>query len=101
MGVGFFRYVNRKFSNQYKATIGADFLTKEVHFEDRLFTLQVPNTISFYFLNFDLCMYYNLLSPGLFIYLFIVVRSLIVLYIYFQICVIKLRVQLIVDNYYL
>lgn len=36
-----FRYVNRKFSNQYKATIGADFLTKEVQYEDRLFTLQV------------------------------------------------------------
>jgi Ras-related protein Rab-7A len=36
-----FRYVNKKFSNQYKATIGADFLTKEVQFEDRLFTLQV------------------------------------------------------------
>lgn len=35
------RYVNRKFSNQYKATIGADFLTKEVQLEDRLFTLQV------------------------------------------------------------
>ncbi|CAB4290192.1 unnamed protein product [Prunus armeniaca] len=34
-------YVNKKFSNQYKATIGADFLTKEVQFEDRLFTLQV------------------------------------------------------------
>ncbi|KAF9614386.1 hypothetical protein IFM89_018285 [Coptis chinensis] len=34
------QYVNRKFSNQYKATIGADFLTKEVQFEDRLFTLQ-------------------------------------------------------------
>ncbi|KAG5619153.1 hypothetical protein H5410_018977 [Solanum commersonii] len=33
-------YVNRKFSNQYKATIGADFLTKEVQFEDRLYTLQ-------------------------------------------------------------
>ncbi|KVI10722.1 Small GTPase superfamily [Cynara cardunculus var. scolymus] len=33
-------YVNKKFSNQYKATIGADFLTKEVQFEDRLFTLQ-------------------------------------------------------------
>lgn len=33
--------MNRKFSNQYKATIGADFLTKEVQFEDRLFTLQV------------------------------------------------------------
>lgn len=36
-----FRYVNKKFSTQYKATIGADFLTKEVQFEDRLFTLQV------------------------------------------------------------
>ncbi|CAN0866834.1 Ras-related protein Rab7 [Linum grandiflorum] len=34
------QYVNKKFSNQYKATIGADFLTKEVEFEDRLFTLQ-------------------------------------------------------------
>jgi GTPase SAR1 family protein len=38
-----FRYVNKKFSNQYKATIGADFLTKEVQYEDRLFTLQVPS----------------------------------------------------------
>ncbi|KVH92934.1 Small GTPase superfamily [Cynara cardunculus var. scolymus] len=37
-------YVNRKFSNQYKATIGADFLTKEVQFEDRLFTLQIWDT---------------------------------------------------------
>ena len=29
------QYVNKKFSNQYKATIGADFLTKEVrqHFD--------------------------------------------------------------------
>ncbi|KAG1335092.1 Ras-related protein Rab7 [Cocos nucifera] len=35
-------YVNKKFSTQYKATIGADFLTKEVQFEDRLFTLQPP-----------------------------------------------------------
>jgi Ras-related protein Rab-7A len=33
--------VNKKFSNQYKATIGADFLTKEVQIDDRLFTLQV------------------------------------------------------------
>jgi len=38
------QYVNKKFSNQYKATIGADFLTKEVQFEDRLFTLQVPTS---------------------------------------------------------
>jgi Ras-related protein Rab-7A len=36
--------VNKKFSNQYKATIGADFLTKEVQFEDRLFTLQIWDT---------------------------------------------------------
>lgn len=42
------QYVNRKFSNQYKATIGADFLTKEVQVEDRLFTLQVFNLNHFY-----------------------------------------------------
>jgi hypothetical protein len=41
-----FRYVNKKFSNQYKATIGADFLTKEVQYEDRLFTLQVPSFLA-------------------------------------------------------
>ena len=28
------QYVNKKFSNQYKATIGADFLTKEVSIQD-------------------------------------------------------------------
>jgi hypothetical protein len=33
--------VHKKFSQQYKATIGADFLTKEVLIEDRLVTLQV------------------------------------------------------------
>ncbi|KAG5639364.1 Ras- protein Rab-7 [Sphagnurus paluster] len=30
------QYVNKRFSNQYKATIGADFLTKEVMVDDRL-----------------------------------------------------------------
>ena len=35
------QYVNKKFSNQYKATIGADFLTKEVNVDDRLVTMQV------------------------------------------------------------
>ena len=30
------QYVNKKFSNQYKATIGADFLTKEVSIQDKL-----------------------------------------------------------------
>ncbi|CAG5983712.1 unnamed protein product [Menidia menidia] len=39
------QYVNKKFSNQYKATIGADFLTKEVMVDDRLVTMQV-NTLS-------------------------------------------------------
>ena len=34
------RYVHKKFNHQYKATIGADFLTKEVQIEDRLLTLQ-------------------------------------------------------------
>uniref|UniRef100_A0A3Q0S4X6 RAB7a, member RAS oncogene family n=1 Tax=Amphilophus citrinellus TaxID=61819 RepID=A0A3Q0S4X6_AMPCI len=34
------QYVNKKFSNQYKATIGADFLTKEVMVDDRLVTMQ-------------------------------------------------------------
>lgn len=35
------QYVNKKFSNQYKATIGADFLTKEVMVDDRLVTMQI------------------------------------------------------------
>ena len=35
------QYVNKKFSSQYKATIGADFLTKEVQVNDRLVTIQV------------------------------------------------------------
>ncbi len=35
------QYVNKKFTSQYKATIGADFLTKEVMVDDRLVTMQV------------------------------------------------------------
>ena len=35
------QYVNKKFNAQYKATIGADFLTKEVTVDDRLVTMQV------------------------------------------------------------
>ena len=38
------QFVNRKFSNAYKATIGADFLTKEVMLEDKLVTMQVRAT---------------------------------------------------------
>lgn len=33
--------MNKKFSASYKATIGADFLTKEVLVDDRLVTMQV------------------------------------------------------------
>lgn len=39
------QYVNKKFSNQYKATIGADFLTKEVMVDDRLVTMQVSTRL--------------------------------------------------------
>ena len=35
------RYVHKKFSSQYKATIGADFLSKEVQIDDKLVALQV------------------------------------------------------------
>eukprot|EP00054_Salpingoeca_dolichothecata_P003329 m.26434 g.26434 ORF g.26434 m.26434 type:complete len:209 (+) comp13767_c0_seq1:48-674(+) len=38
------QYVNKKFSNQYKATIGADFLTKEVTVDERLVTMQIWDT---------------------------------------------------------
>eukprot|EP00941_MAST-03F_sp_MAST-3F-sp1_P004429 g4429.t1 len=38
------QYVNRKFTNQYKATIGADFLTKEVMLEEKLVTMQIWDT---------------------------------------------------------
>lgn len=38
------QYVNRKFSNKYKATIGADFLTKEVMLEEKLVTMQIWDT---------------------------------------------------------
>jgi Ras-related protein Rab-7A len=35
------QYVNKQFSSQHKATIGADFLTKEVVVDGRLVTMQV------------------------------------------------------------
>jgi len=38
------RYVNNKFNEQYKATIGADFLTKEVMVDGKLATLQIWDT---------------------------------------------------------
>jgi len=38
------QYIDRKFSNQYKATIGAEFSTKEVMIEDKVVTLQIWDT---------------------------------------------------------
>ncbi|CAN6661482.1 ypt/Rab-type GTPase Ypt7p [Trichomonascus vanleenenianus] len=38
------QYVNKKFSTQYKATIGADFLTKELHIDDRKVVMQIWDT---------------------------------------------------------
>ena len=48
------QYVNKRFSNQYKATIGADFLTKEVMVDDRLVTMQVSLVW--------LCMFFYIIS---------------------------------------
>ena len=39
------QYVHKRFSNQYKATIGADFLTKEIMIDDKLVTLQIWSDI--------------------------------------------------------
>jgi len=38
------KFVNDKFSKQYKATIGADFLTKEILIDDKLVTMQIWDT---------------------------------------------------------
>uniref|UniRef100_A0A0K0FC17 Ras-related protein Rab-7a (inferred by orthology to a human protein) n=1 Tax=Strongyloides venezuelensis TaxID=75913 RepID=A0A0K0FC17_STRVS len=38
------QYVKKKFTNQYKATIGADFLTKDIKMGDKLITLQIWDT---------------------------------------------------------
>lgn len=38
------RYVSKKFSTQYKATIGADFVTKDVVVDEKLVTMQIWDT---------------------------------------------------------
>jgi len=38
------QYVSNKFTSAYKATIGADFLTKEVMVDDKLVTMQIWDT---------------------------------------------------------
>ena len=65
------RFVNRKFSNQYKATIGADFLTKEVQIDDRIFTLQVSSLLLSEWIKISLvCSKKNIISIS-FLLLFI------------------------------
>lgn len=39
------QYVQKRFDKTYKATIGADFLTKDVMIDDKLVTLQVGRGI--------------------------------------------------------
>ncbi|KAI6180624.1 Ras family protein [Aphelenchoides besseyi] len=38
------QYVNNRFSTQYKATIGADFLTKDITVDNKLVTVQIWDT---------------------------------------------------------
>ncbi|XP_061341401.1 ras-related protein Rab7-like [Gastrolobium bilobum] len=38
------QYVYKKFSSQYKATIGADFVSKEIQVDGKLVTLQIWDT---------------------------------------------------------
>jgi Ras-related protein Rab-7A len=42
------QYVQQRFDRMYKATIGADFLTKDVTIDDKLVTLQVSDRASMY-----------------------------------------------------
>lgn len=50
------QYVDKKFSSQYKATIGADFRTKEVQVDDRQVTVQVRSAMWRYCRQFALRM---------------------------------------------
>ena len=50
------QYVSKKFSQAYKATIGADFLTREVAVDGRLVTMQVKekrNLFRFFSFGFE------------------------------------------------
>ena len=40
------QFVNKKFNAKYKATIGADFLTKEIMIEEKLVTMQIWDVTS-------------------------------------------------------
>lgn len=38
------RFVNKRFTGNFKSTIGADFLTQEIEVDNRLVTLQIWDT---------------------------------------------------------
>jgi len=42
------QYCIKKFTNQYRATIGADFLTKELVLESRIATMQIWDTVHYF-----------------------------------------------------
>ncbi|XP_071740964.1 ras-related protein Rab7-like [Rutidosis leptorrhynchoides] len=44
LGLNSLAYVHKRFSHQYKATIGADFVTKELQIDDKVVTLQIWDT---------------------------------------------------------
>lgn len=60
------QYVNKKFTSQYKATIGADFLTKEVMVDDRLVTMQVHIHLHLYYFRLHPIIIFLSLPPSLF-----------------------------------
>lgn len=41
------QYVQKKFTKEYKATIGADFLTKEIEVDDKKVTMQVNGSLPY------------------------------------------------------
>ena len=56
------QYVNQRFSSQYKATIGADFLVKDVKIDDKLVTLQVFIFLSIFFIACLFIINFNFIS---------------------------------------
>ena len=43
------QYVHRRFNNNYKSTIGADLLKKDVTIDEKLVTLQIWDTAGMFF----------------------------------------------------
>ncbi len=63
------RFVNQKFTNQYKATIGADFLAREIMVGDRLVNMQVIFNLDVNHTNGFFCSY----DLGFIFFIFIII----------------------------